>query len=140
MSIKTLNQILTDGIKETDWTYCKAEYAPNAECKVGMPEKYTPDGTKKPDVKTLYIVTAKFRDGRIETHIEMMFLSDGRFYWYDNLWEDDETVEQEIEDEWWIEPIAWIPYKNLCEEHTGLPAAPCKAEAVPIPQAKGDTK
>ena len=91
--LRTLAQILTDGIKEDDWTYCKKEYAPNDGCKVGMPEEFTPDGTRKDEVTTCYIVTVRFRAGHIDAFNDLMYLSDGKFYWYDNLWEDDEAVD-----------------------------------------------
>ena len=130
--LKTLDQILTEGIKEQDWTYCKKEYAPDENCKVGMPEEFTTDGTKKPDVTTLYIVTAKYRTGDIIANTDYMYLSDGRFYWYDNLWED-EIVDQEKTDEWFMEPIAWVPYRNVPERNICLPTAPCNEQAVPTP-------
>ena len=129
--MRTLNEILVDGIKDNEWTYCKAEYAPHEGCKVGMPEEFTPDGTTKQGVKTCYIVTMKTRDGAIGTYSEMMYLSDGKFYWYDNLWHDDETVDSELLDEWWNEPIAWIPYRNVADDR--LPIAPCNADMVPTP-------
>ena len=129
--MRTLNEILVDGIKDNEWTYCKAEYAPHEGCKVGMPEEFTPDGTTKQEVKTCYIVTMKTRDGAIGTYSEMMYLSDGKFYWYDNLWHDDETVDSELSDDWWNEPIAWIPYRNVADDK--LPVAPCNADMVPTP-------
>lgn len=136
--MKTLNQVLTEGIKEGDWTYCKAEYAPNKDCKIGMPTEPTPDGTKKNGVETLYLVTAKFGNGDTLTATELMYLSDGRFYWYDNLWEDDEVVEQEKTAEWFVEPIAWIPYKNIPDCNIQLPIAPHKEGAVPTPSRQED--
>lgn len=129
--MRTLNEILVDGIKDGEWTYCKAEYAPHEGCKVGMPEEFTPDGTTKQRVKTCYIVTMKTRDGAIGTYSEMMYLSDGKFYWYDNLWHDDETVDSELSDDWWNEPIAWIQYRNVADDK--LPVAPCNADMVPTP-------
>ena len=39
--MRTLSEILADGIKDSDWTYCKAEYAPHDGCKIGMPEAFT---------------------------------------------------------------------------------------------------
>lgn len=131
--MRTLDQILTDGIKESDWTYCKAEYAPHEGCKVGMPEEHTPDGSTKVDVKTCYIVTAKYKGGDTSTHYDLMYLDDGKFYWYDNLWHDDEKVEQEKGDEWYMEPIAWIPYRNVPEYSNTPPIAPHKESAVPTP-------
>lgn len=131
--MKTLDEILWNGIKESDWTYCKAEYAPHEGCKIGMPEEYTPDGTTKPNVKTLYIVTAKFRNGETRTCTEFMYLSDGRFYWYDNLWDDDEIVDQEKEDKKFMEPIAWIAYKNIPDSNYTYSIAPHKSDVVPIP-------
>ena len=134
--MRTLNEILRDGIKDSDWTYCKAEYAPNEGCNVGLPETFTPDGTIKDDVKVCYIVTLKDRFGMIQTYADMMFLSDGKFYWYDNLWDDDEIVDQEKTDEWFVEPIAWIPYLNIPDVQTDYPNAPCNADAVPTPPKK----
>ena len=131
--MKTLDQIIIDGIKEIDWTYCKAEYAPHEGCKVGMPEECTPDRTIRLDVKTCYIVVGKFRDGEVSTHADMMFLDDGNFYWYDNLWDDDDYVEQEKECERFIEPIAWIAYRNIPETTTNYPIPPYNEDAVPKP-------
>lgn len=135
--MRTLEQILRDGIKDTDWTYCKSEYAPYEGCKVGMPEEFTPDGTEKKDVKTCYIVTVKFCSGETSTYSDFMYLDDGNFYWYDNLWEDDETVEKEKGGKF-VEPIAWIAYHNIAEECFWYPIAPHIASAVPTP-AKKDT-
>ena len=134
--MKTVEQILAEGIKEDDWTYCKEEYAPHEGCKVGMPTEFTPDGTTRNEVETCYIVTARFRTGDTVTRTEYMYLDDGRFYWYGNLWDDDEVVEQEKTDEWFIEPIAWIAYKNIPGSNIVLPVAPHKAEAVPTPPWK----
>lgn len=131
--MRTLSEILADGIKDSDWTYCKAEYAPHDGCKIGMPEAFTPDGTTRDEVETCYIVTVKFRDGEISAQPDCMYLSDGKFYWYDNLWDDDEVVEKEITDEWFIEPIAWIPYKNNPVHDVTYPVAPCNEDAVPTP-------
>ena len=131
--LRTLNEILVDGIKEEDWTYTKPEYAPHDGCKVGMPTEFTPDGTTRLGVKTCYILTARFRDGRTSAHADVMYLSDGRFHWYDNLWDDDDVVDQELSDEWFMEPIAWIPYRNVVDATSDLPAAPCKEDAVPTP-------
>lgn len=136
--MKTLDELYRDGIKEYDWTYCKEEYAPHAGCKVGMPEEFTPDDAKQSDVKICYIVTGKFRGGKVEAHDGMMFLSDGRFYWYENLWDDEDEVGSEITDEWFMEPIAWIPYMNIPESSTSLPVSPCNAEAVPTPPFPDD--
>lgn len=130
--MRTLEQILKEGIKDTDWTYCKAEYAPHEGCKVGMPKEFTPDGTKKKDVKTCYIVTTKFRDGEVNTYADWMFLDDGNFYWYDNLWDDDDKVEQEKEGKF-AEPIAWIAYENVPEVSWTFPIAPHIKDAVPTP-------
>lgn len=134
--MRTLDDILKDGIKDSDWTYCKAEYAPHDGCKIGMPEEYTPDGTTRVNVKTCYIVTAKYRDGEIRTCAGFMYLSDEKFAWYDNLWEDDEIVDKEKTDVWFMEPIAWIPYRNLPECDVTLPVAPCNETAVPTPRAE----
>ena len=134
--MRTLDEIMKAGIKDSDWTYCKAEYAPHDGCKIGMPEEYTPDGTTRVNVKTCYIVTAKYRDGEIRTFAEMMYLSDGRFYFYDNLWHNDEVVDKELSGERYSEPIAWIPYRNIPECDTTLPAAPCNETAVPTPRAE----
>jgi len=131
--MKTLDQIIMDGIKETDWTYCKAEYAPNAGCKIGMPEECTPDGTIRLDVETCYIVVGKLCDGEVSTHADMMFLDDGNFYWYDNLWDDDDCVEQEKSCGHFIEPIAWIAYQNVPERTICFPVPPYNKDAVPKP-------
>ena len=137
--MRTLEQILKEGIKDTDWTYCKAEYAPHYEwCKVGMPKEFTPDGTKKKDVKTCYIVTSKFRDGEVNTYADWMYLDDGNFYWYDNLWDDDDKVEQEKEGKF-AEPIAWIAYENVPEVSWTFPIAPHIKDAVPTPPDKDTT-
>ena len=128
--MRTLDEILKDGIKDTDWTYCKAEYAPHKECKIGMPTEYTPDGTTKLCVKTCYIVTAKFADGSIVSSPDCMYLSDGRFYWYDNLWDDTDTVDQEKTDELWNTPIAWIAYRNVAECERPYPLAPYNKDAI----------
>ena len=136
LRMRTLDKILRDGIKDSDWTYCKAEYAPHEGCNVGLPETFTPDGTTKDNVEVCYIVTLKDRLGMIQTHADMMFLSDGKFYWYDNLWDDDEIVDQEKTDEWFVEPIAWIPYLNIPDVQTDYPNAPCNADAVPTPPKK----
>ena len=136
--MRTLEQILKKGIKDTDWTYCKAEYAPFEWCKVGMPKEFTPDGTKKKDVKTCYIVTSKFRDGEVNTYADWMFLDDGNFYWYDNLWDDDDKVEQEKEGKF-AEPIAWIAYENVPEVSWTFPIAPHIKDAVPTPPDKDTT-
>ena len=130
--MRTPEQIMATGIKETDWTYCKAEYAPHEGCKVGMPPASTPDGTAKADVATLYLVTTRFRNGKTVTNDGWMYLNDGRFYWYINL-SDNETVEGQKKDEWWNEPIAWIPYRNINCSEIAFPIAPHKAEAVPTP-------
>ena len=131
--MRTLSEILADGIKDSDWTYCKAEYAPHDGCKIGMPEVFTPDGTTRDEVETCYIVTIKFRNGEISAQPDCMYLSDGKFYWYDNLWDDDEVVEKEITDEWFIEPIAWIPYKNDPVHDVTYPVAPCNEDAIQTP-------
>ena len=131
--MRTLSEILADGIKDSDWTYCKAEYAPHDGCKIGMPEAFTPDGTTRDEVETCYIVTVKFRDGEISAQPDCMYLSDGKFYWYDNLWDDDEVVDQEKTDECFMEPIAWIPYRNIPKNDMVLPVAPCNEDAVPTP-------
>lgn len=137
-ALRTLSEILSDGIKEDDWTYCKKEYAPHEGCKIGMPKEFTPDGTRRDEVTTCYIVTARYRTGEILTNTEFMYLSDGKFYWYDNLWEDNEIVDQEKTNEWFMEPIAWIPYKNVIEDNITLPLAPCNEENVPTPPMKED--
>ena len=129
--MKTLEQLLQDGIKPEDWTYCKPEYAPHEGCKIGMPEEFTPDGTIKLNVKVCYIVTAKFRNGEVLSNPGMMYLSDGKFYWYDNLWKDYDVVEQEIEDKDFIEPIAWIAYRNVPDQDYIYPVPPFNADAVP---------
>ena len=136
--MRTLEEILKEGIKDTDWTYCKAEYAPHYEwCKVGMPKEFTPDGTKKKDVKTCYIVTSKFRDGEVNTYAGWMFLDDGNFYCYDNLWDDDDLVEWE-KDGKFAEPIAWIAYENIPEVSWTFPIAPHIKDAVPMPPESKD--
>ena len=133
--MKTLEEILMNGIKDADWTYCKAEYAPHKECKIGMPTEYTPDGTTKLNVKICYIVTAKFCDGSIVSSPDYMYLSDGRFYWYDNLWEDTDEVDQEMTDAIWNIPIAWIAYRNVIESNHPYPIAPYNKYAnIPTPQ------
>ena len=134
--MRTLNEIMKAGIKDSDWTYCKAEYAPHDGCKIGMPEEYTPDGTTRVNVKTCYIVTAKHRDGEIRTCDGFMYLSDGTFARYDNLWDDDEIVDAEKTALWFMEPIAWIPYRNIPECDVTLPVAPCNETAVPTPRAE----
>ena len=134
--MRTLDDILKAGIKESDWTYCKAEYVPHEGCKVGKPEEFTPDGTTRVNVKICYIVTAKYRDGEIRTCAGFMYLSDEKFAWYDNLWEDDEIVDKEKTDAWFMEPIAWIPYRNIPECDATLPVAPCNEAAVPKPRAE----
>ena len=131
--LRTLDQILYEGIREQDWTYCKKEYAPHEGCKIGMPEHYTPDDATRDEVDVCYIVTSRFRTGNTTTNTDLMYLSDGRFYWYDNLWNDDEIVDQEKTDEWFFEPIAWIPYKNLPNVDIYLPIAPHNVDAVPTP-------
>ena len=131
--MKTISEIYRDGVRDEDWTYCKPEYAPHEGCKVGLPEEITPDDTKRDDVKTCYIVTGKFRDGNIQAYDNMMFLSDGRFYWYDNLWNEEDMAGKEKSDEWFIEPIAWIPYTNIPENTMKLPVAPCNVDTVPTP-------
>lgn len=136
--MRTLEQILKDGIKDTDWTYCKAEYAPHGGCKVGMPTEYTPDGTTKLGVKTCYIVTVKFRNGETMTHSDLMCLDDGNFYWYDNLWDDDDLVEQK-KDGKFFEPIAWIAYQNTPDSNIVLPIAPHNKDVVPTPPEKDTT-
>ena len=136
--MRTLEEILTDGIKDADWTYCKAEYAPHDGCKIGMPTEYTPDGTTKLGVKTCYIVTVKFRNGETMTHSDFMYLDDGNFYWYDNLWDDDDLVEQE-KDGKFVEPIAWIAYQNTPDSNIVLPIAPHIKDAVPTPPDKDTT-
>ena len=136
--MKTYEEIMKEGIKDGDWTYCKAEYAPHEGCKIGMPEEYTPNGTTRANVEICYIVTAKWRSGNINTESEMMYLSDGRFYWYGNLWDDDEVVDQELSSDWYNEPIAWIAYRNEPGEDSPLPIAPCNTDAVPTPKAKED--
>ena len=136
--MRTLEQILKEGIKETDWTYCKAEYAPHDGCKVGMPTEYTPDGTTKLGVKTCYIVTVKFRNGETMTHSDFMYLDDGNFYWYDNLWNDDDLVERE-KDGKFVEPIAWIAYQNMPDSNIVLPIAPHNKDVVPTPPKKDAT-
>ena len=136
--MKTLDEILTEGIHDNDWTYCKPEYAPNANCKVGMPTEYTPDGTRKQDVKTCYILTGKFCDGDVLTNPDFMFLDDGRFYWYDNLWDDTDVVDQEKSCGYFVEPIAWIAYRNVPESKLSFPNAPCNAGAVPTPPKPED--
>ena len=133
--MRTLDEILKDGIKDTDWTYCKAEYAPHEGCKIGMPTECTPDGTTKQCVETCYIVTNKYCDGSILTSPDFMYLSDGRFYWYDNLWDDTDVVEQEKADAPWNIPIAWIPYRNVPERNYSYPIAPYNKDAnIPTPQ------
>ena len=133
--MRTLEEILTDGLKDTDWTYCKAEYAPHEGCKIGMPTEYTPDGTTKQCVETCYIVTTKYCDGSILTSPDFMYLSDGRFYWYDNLWDDTDVVEQEKADAPWNIPIAWIPDRNVPERNYPYPIAPYNKDAnIPTPQ------
>ena len=136
--MRTLEEILKEGIKDTDWTYCKAEYAPHKWCKVGMPKEFTPDGTKKKDVKTCYIVTSKFRDGEVNAYADWMYLDDGNFYWYDNLWDDDDLVEQE-KDGKFVEPIAWIAYQNTPDSNIVLPIAPHIKDAVQTPPDKDTT-
>lgn len=132
--MKTLDEIIINGIKDTDWTYCKTEYAPHVGCKVGMPEEFTPDGTRKAEVKTCYLVAVKFCNGDVETHSDFMYLDDGNFYWYDNLWDDDEVVEGEKRGRF-VEPIAWIAYRNT---YMGFkfPVPPYIKEAVPTPVIK----
>ena len=44
------------------------------------------------------------------------------------------VVEKEITDEWFIEPIAWIPYKNNPVHDVTYPVAPCNEDAVPTPK------
>lgn len=136
--MRTLEQILKEGIKDTDWTYCKAEYAPHEGCKVGMPKEFTPDGTTKLGVKTCYIVTVKFRNGETMTHSDFMYLDDGNFYWYDNLWDDDDLVERE-KDGKFVEPIAWIAYQNMPDSNIVLPIAPHNKDVVPTPPEKDAT-
>ena len=131
--MRTLSEILADGVKDSDWTYCKAEHAPHDGCKIGMPEVFTPDGATRNEVETCYIVTVKFRDGEISAQPDCMYLSDGKFYWYDNLWDDDEVVDQEKTDECFMEPIAWIPYRNIPKNDMVLPVAPCNEDAVQTP-------
>ena len=131
--MRTLDEILRDGIKDEDWTYCKPEYAPHEGCKIGMPEEFTPDGTKKDDVETCYILTGKFRNGETLTNTEFMYLSDGKFYWHDNLWDENDTVDQEKDGEYFVEPIAWIPYRYIPDQDITFPIAPHKAENVPTP-------
>lgn len=133
--MRTFEEIMRDGIKDSDWTYCKAEYAPHDGCRVGMPEKCTPNGATRDEVETCYIITAKLRNGDILALNEMMYLSDGRFYNYGNLWNDDEIVDQELSDEWYSEPVAWIAYKNVPEGDVSLPIAPCNGDAIPTPKA-----
>ena len=133
--MRTLEEILKDGIKDTDWTYCKAEYAPHEGCKIGMPTEYTPDGTTKQYVETCYIVTIKLFDGDILTDYGFMYLSDSRFYQYDNLWKDTDVVEQEKTDMPWNVPIAWIPYRNVPKREYQYPIAPYNKDAnIPIPR------
>lgn len=132
--MKKLYEILRDGIKDEDWTYCKPEYAPNKGCKVGMPTEVTTDETKKKDVQICYIVTGVFRRGLVQANEGMMFLSDGKFYWYDNLWDEEEEVGTVKSDECYMEPVAWIPYINVPESALSFPIAPFICDAVPIPE------
>ena len=131
-NMKTLYRIYTEGIKDSDWTYIKPEYAPNGNCKVGIPEA-TPNGTLRDDVKTCYILTCKTAEGKVTCYDNMMYLSDNQFHWYGNLWGADETVDQELERDntRHIEPIAWIEYRNLPEAER---VAPCNDSAVPTPE------
>ena len=135
--MRTLDEIITNGIKDDDWTYCKAEYAPHAGCKVGMPEECTPDGTKKNEVKTCYLVAGKFGGGVVQTNPGYMYLDDGNFYWYDNLWYEEDVVEQEKTCGHFVEPIAWIEYQNT-ETGADFPVPPYIKDAVPTPVIKED--
>lgn len=136
--MRTLEELLKDGIKDDDWTYCKSEYTPHAGCKVGMPEEFTPDGTTKNGVTTCYVVTAKFRDGSTITNPAFMYLDDGNFYWYDNLWYDTDKVEEEKEPIPFCTPIAWIAYRNIPECNITYPIAPHNESVVPTPPPKED--
>ena len=128
--MKTLVQIIADGIKDSDWTYCKAEYAPNVNCKVGMPKEYTPDGTTKLNVETCYIVAFMLDDRSVLVSSDGMFLDDGKFYWYDNLWDADDVVEAEKDHNAFADnPIAWIAYRNTPELCSHFPIPPYNKNA-----------